>query len=345
MWMLGRFVLVIIAIVCALELSTAARLWDTRTLVVVAVLGTTLSLYGQLDQLRRQRLQQDIDTTLDALRRGQPFQARGRPGWLLPALAGLGLLCVLAAVAMSTAHWLLAALLLVPLALAVVAAWPRLAPLLRPGPMLHMDRSGLRHALHAQPIAWREVLGIQLHARRTRRHNRHWLVLGIRSALPPAPHPPRRGRPARRQGAQATGIRTVSIPLDRLDATPELVRRCALALRERNDAPFVRHWHARMSSAEIDAALRMQALTDEIEEMAALMPAAPVTASAEPLPAYSPPPQGLFDPPPPGPAATQWPMPAPQRQRGERNARLWGLAWLVIVLALASLALHLCSHA
>ncbi|MBO9716657.1 MAG: hypothetical protein J7507_07570 [Pseudoxanthomonas sp.] len=243
---------------------------ETRWLGFALVAGACLLARHELGRLQRAQQARELRASQD----GQVFEARAGIVWFaLPVV-----LCVVfgwsGQAALHKGQLGMAIIGFALLALFVLAGWQLVVQVLRPGPLLRMDRHGIDHAMYG-PIPWREVVGIQLQSIRTRYSTQHTLMLGVRDAgryLANAP-PLTRWVHARRLRGQR-GVAVLALPLNLLVKDADLVHAAARALRARDDAPFLDRWHARMEDHEVRALLDMQELAAEstriAEEMAAL---------------------------------------------------------------------------
>ncbi|HBK47112.1 MAG TPA: hypothetical protein DDZ67_11910 [Xanthomonadaceae bacterium] len=299
MWVLGKFALLVVMAISGLLLLVGSLPWLSYllhdaplpsrrigalwagTLGSALVLGIAIWSYRRLERQRQRVLERRRQAHLQATRHDRAFRARGRlalPLLLIPivALFGFG-----SRAAVATGHWGVAALLLATTLLVLWLAWQLLWQLLRPGPLLCMDATGIDHALYG-PIPWRDVIGIQLQSTQTRYGQSHVLMLGVRGAaryLRNAPLLPRWLHGRKLRGPEAVGA--LPIPLGLLAEDPELVHQSARTLRERVGAPFVPYWHPRMDDKDIDVALRMQAMNHELERMTERMRSAPADSGTE----------------------------------------------------------------
>ncbi len=292
MWVLGKVALLVVMALSGLLLLVSSLPWlsyllhdaplPTRrlgelaaaTLGSAAILGSAIWLYWLLDRYRQrtreQRRQAHAAARLDAIQRDAVFEARGSRLWpllLLPLLAVFGFGTVAAA---KDGRWDIAAISLAMSLLLLLAGWQLLHQLLRPGPLLRMDATAIDHALYG-PIPWTDVIGIQLQSMQTRAGATHTLMLGVRGAkryLDNASAPARWLYGRKRHGSGDIG--TLTIPLGPLAEDPELIQQTARAFRERAAAPFLPFWYDQMGAHEIDTALSMQALTDEMAAMPSL---------------------------------------------------------------------------
>lgn len=169
-----------------------------------------------------------------ALARGEGLQASARLGAFVLFAGMLALLLAFAIHELSRglpgvglASLALSALLAVPL-------WQLLWQVARPGPILRMDHQGINHALFG-PIPWASVTGIDLESRRHRYGQTHHLCLYVRHPkrfIQYAPLPTRwwLQRSLRRAG---TVMGTLRLPLDIVDADPQLVLQAAQHCHDR----------------------------------------------------------------------------------------------------------------
>jgi hypothetical protein len=285
---LGKSVLLLAAVIAGLGVLVNTVPWfewlqqrtpmppgtGARWLGWVLVAGACLFARRELGRLQRARHVRELQATQD----GQAFEARAGTGGFALLLA----LCVLfgwgGQAALQKGQLGMAAVGLALLALFVLLGWQLAVQVLRPGPMLRMDRHGIDHAMYG-PIPWHEVLGIELQSIRTRYSTQYTLMLGVRDAgryLENAPSLTRWVHARRLRGQR--GVTALALPLNLLAKDAGLIHQSALALRQRHDAPFLAHWHHRMEQREVEALLRMQDLERESDRLLEEMRALPANA-------------------------------------------------------------------
>lgn len=145
--------------------------------------------------------------------------------------------------------------------------WGRARQILRPGPMLRIDADGIEHARYG-PIPWRDVVGMSLQRTKVRYWTEHTLMPGIRDVrryLDNAPGLFALVHGRKLHGTQDVG--TLPLPLNPLDKDPQRIYEVALALRSRHRAPFLHRWDPSMESSEVNAMLKMQALTEDAHRL------------------------------------------------------------------------------
>jgi len=243
----------------------------TGWLACVLLLGASLLARTGLGRLQREREAAELET----LRRRRVFEARGGLRWFLLSVPLGALFAWSGCAALQKGHWGVAAVSFALVALFVLLGWQVARQVLRPGPMLRMDAHGIDHALYG-PIRWGDVIGLQLQSVQVRHSTQHTLMLGVRDApryLRNAPPLMRWLHGRRLRGRQ--GVAALPIPLNLLDKDAGLIHASALALRRRDPAPFLEYWHHGMDGQEIDALLRMHALIDDSDRIAAELRAMP----------------------------------------------------------------------
>lgn len=225
------------------------------------------------------------DALRQALARGEGLQATARPG-LFVLLAGL-----LALITAGSVHALsrgdlgfglgglgLALLLALPL-------WSLVWQVAQPGPILHMDHQSINHALFG-PIPWASVIGIQLESIRHRYGQSHHLCLGVRQAeiFQRRAHAPTRWwlrLTAGNQPAAATG--TLRLPLNPVDADPELILQAARHCHAHSGATVLPAWHPGQGDGEIAMLGELQRREQAAEELMQLVQGLPDEPSPEQL--------------------------------------------------------------
>jgi hypothetical protein len=286
---LGKSVLLLAAVIAGLGVLVNMLPWlqwvqqrtpvppgtGARWLGWALVAGACLLARCELGRLQRAQHARELQATQG----GQAFEARAGIGWFTLLLA----LCVLFGwgghAALQKGQLGMAAVGFALLVLFVLLAWQLAVQVLRPGPMLRMDRHGIDHAMYG-PIPWNEVLGIELQSIRTRYSTQYTLMLGVRDAGRHLENAPSltRWMHARRLRDQR-GVAALALPLNLLAKDAGLIHQSALALRQRHDAPFLQHWHHRMEQREVEALLRMQDLDRESDLLLEEMRALPANAS------------------------------------------------------------------
>lgn len=236
------------------------------TLVRLAACAATfgLALLGVHWMSRRQQAADALE--LQQVREGRGFEADGGATWFLFAVPACLVLGAGGGWALRHGAAAMAVLALALLLVFLVLGWHIAQLMLRPGPMLRMDRLGITSAQYGR-IPWREVVGIELHQMHARGATLHVLRLCVRDPgryLLRAPAPTRwlHGRRLR-----AARVGALPIALNLLDKDAGLVHQCALALRRQDPSPFVPGWNARMEASEVEAILEQRGLDEERERI------------------------------------------------------------------------------
>ena len=287
----GRMLMLIVAIVAGFAILALAVRWSqadhagrvpSYLAIWAAILCVSLLARHWLGQLQ----QSNDREALDAVRRGQAFEAGGNP-WMLVLFALVLLLFgfgVYGGIAKGNPGMtaLSAALVL----LFLVFGGEIVRQLLRPGPMLRMDARGIEHALYGR-IPWNEVIGLQLQSVRIRYSTQYTLFLGVCEPLRYLRNAPPltrwlQGRRLRDNPAYGA----LPIGLNILGKDPKLVYDSALALRRANAAPMLEHWHQRMDAREVATWLQRQELSDGMRRLQEEMETLPRDPTPEQVAAF-----------------------------------------------------------
>jgi hypothetical protein len=282
----GRMLMLIVAIVAGFAILTLSVRWfhgdHAGRVPSYLAIWTAILVVSLLARHWFGKLQQSNDReALDAVRRGQAFEASGNP-WILVLFALVLLLFgfgVYGGIAKDKPGMALVSTALALLFL--VFGGEIVRQLLRPGPMLRMDARGIEYALYGR-IPWSEVIGLQLQSVRIRYSTQYTLFLGVHEPLRYLRNAPPltrwlQGRRLRDNPAYGP----LPIGLNILGKDPQLIYDSALALRRANAAPMLEHWHQRMDAREVSTWLRNQEATDEMRRLTEEMEALPANPTPD----------------------------------------------------------------
>lgn len=219
-----------------------------------------------------------------ALARGEALQFKARPGTIVL------LVSVLAVSALVTAHGLTrghTGMLLVGLAVCAVVVlglWQFLWQIAQPGPILQMNRRVINHALFG-PIPWTWVLGIELESASHRHGEIHHLCLGLRHADIVMRRASLPGRWLLRRNGP--GANTLRLPLNVIDADPQLVLEAARHCHANSSAMALAGWQPDMGSAELSMLDELQQQLSDHKQMMALLDSLPDNPSPAQLDALN----------------------------------------------------------
>lgn len=219
-----------------------------------------------------------------ALARGESLQFNARPGSIVLLVTVLALSALITYLGLSRGHTGTVLGGLAVSAVFVLVLWQLLWQIAQPGPILQMDHRVINHALFG-PIPWTSVLGIELESASHRYGQIHYLCLGVRQVDIFM----RRASLPRRWLLQLNGraANTLRLPLNLIDADPQLVLEAARHCHANSSAIALAGWQPDMGSAELTMFDEMQQQLSDHKRMMALLGSLPDNPSPAQLDALN----------------------------------------------------------